>query len=131
MEQIFVKMLERVVHDLDLLERKGYAGYKVLSNGREFGKLELAKAKAAPKKKRNLNYELGALRSHYKPYVEHLAPDQVVSIPYKQFEPEHLRGSVCAWCSTTWGKNSYTSTLNPTTKSVEIYRFATGQRELF
>lgn len=131
MEQIFVKMLERVVHDLDLLERKGYAGYKVISNGCEFGKLELAKAALAKKKKRNLNYAPGALRNHYKPYVETLAPDQVVSIPYKDFEPEHLRGSVCAWCSTTWGKNSYASTINTATKSVEIYRFATGQRELF
>lgn len=123
MEQVFKKMLDKAVHDLEILARKGHIKFKVLAGEAEYGTLEVIKAKKFKKKKVS-HYPLGELRDYVLPFISKLEPDNVVSIPVSKYAPEHVRGNVCAWCSTKWGKGSYSSTYNKEAKSIEIYRHA-------
>lgn len=125
MEQVFAKMLEKAVRDLELLERKGHIQFKVLAGDKSYGALEVkAKGKTFKKKKSPSVYPLGELRDYVLPFIGGLKADEIVSIPVSKYAPEHVRGNVCAWCSTKWGKGTYSSTYNKETKCVEIYRHA-------
>jgi hypothetical protein len=129
MEQIFQKMLEKAVKDLNTLQSHKLLSFKVVTaEGGEYGDLVTKKAKKFKAKTSRTRgpakYPAGELRNYIMPFVESLKPDQIVSIPTGTFLPEVVRGNVCAWCSKVWGKGTYSSTYNKTTKAVEIYRHA-------
>lgn len=127
MELIFYKMLERAVKDLETLRRKGLVNYKVLtSDGEEFGDIELMEVDVEedkPRKRASL-YPHGEIRRYILGYVEALDLDEIMSIPIKDYPEEHIRGNLCAWATTVWGKGSYTSTINREKHTVDIYRHA-------
>lgn len=129
MEQIFQKMLDKAVKDLNTLQARKLITFKVVtSEGAEFGELATKKVKKAkPKGTRTrgpARYPDGELREYLIPFVKSLKQDEIVSIPVLNYPHEVVRGNVCAWCSKTWGKGTYTSTFNKTAKTVEIYRHA-------
>lgn len=126
MEQVFQKMMEKAVKDLDVLERKGHLKFKVFTtDGKEYGTLPATAPKAKKERKRSPNmYPLGEIRSHILPYLKDLTPDSIVSIPIDKYPAENVRGNVCSWCSIHWGKGTYSSTYNKEAKTVEIYRHA-------
>ncbi len=122
MEHIFQKMLDSAVRNLTTLQKKGYVKFKVIADDDEYGDLEVVKEK---KRTRSASlYPVGAVRDYALPYVAELEHDQIVSIPFGKFDPESLRGNVCSWCSVHWGKGTYTSTVNHSAQTVEIYRHA-------
>ena len=124
MELIFQKMLERAVKDLETLRRKDLINYKVLTtDGEEHGDIELVEQEEKPRKRASL-YPHGEIRKYILPYVEALDLDEIISIPLKEYPQEHVRGNLCAWATTVWGKGSYTSTINHDKNTVDIYRHA-------
>lgn len=53
-------------------------------------------------------YKYGELAKHYKNIINlDVAPGVVQELPYGPFDPRVLCGSVSAWLSTHWGKESY------------------------
>lgn len=122
MEQIFKKMLDQSIKNLELLHNKGFLDYKISAvTGQQWGNLniaELSRKRAAP------SFPRGTVRGHIMPYIESLTPDNIVSIPLDKFKIEHLRGNICSWCTTHWGKGTYTTTYNREANCIEIYRHA-------
>jgi hypothetical protein len=123
MELIFQKMFDRAVKDLETLRRKELISYKVLMVGsaEEYGDIELMEVEDKPRKRAS-RYPHGEMRKYILSYVEALDLDGIVSIPLKDYPEEHVRGNLCAWATTVWGKGSYTSTINREKQTVDIYR---------
>lgn len=125
MELVFQKMMEKAVKDLDTLERKGHLQFKVFTtDGKEYGTLK-ANSPATKVRTRSPNmFPMGEIRSYILPYLKDLTPDNIVSVPVGKYPAENVRGNICAWCTTHWGKGTYSSTYNKEKKTVEIYRHA-------
>ena len=126
MEQVFQKMMEKAVKDLDVLERRGHLKFKVFTtDGKEYGTLKATAPSVKPPRTRSANmFPIGEIRSYIMPYLKDLTPDGVVSIPIGKYPAENLRGNVCSWCTVNWGKGTYSSTYNKEKQTVEIYRHA-------
>ena len=124
MEQVFSKMLQRALKDLEILEGRKLIQFKIFSvDGGEYGDLPVVEDE--PKKKKSPSkYPHGEIRQYTLPFVVDLQPDDIVSIPLKHYEAETIRGNVCSWCTDTWGKQTYSSTVNHDKQTVEIYRHA-------
>jgi hypothetical protein len=127
MEQVFRKMMAKAIHDLEILERKGYIQFKVFTKegDEEYGNLKAV----APKKQKTRTraasqYPIGEVRTHILQYVENLQPDNIASIPVGKYNPENVRGNVCSWCTVKWGKGTYSSTYNKANQTIEVYRHA-------
>ena len=120
MEQLFKKQLEVAVKTLTALQRRGHVSFKVFVGDEEYGDLEVVR-KAKRTRSTSL-HPFGAVRDYVVPFLDALKPDEIVSIPFNQFDPESLRGNACAWATTKWGKGSYSTTVNRELQTVEIYR---------
>lgn len=127
MEQIFANMLKKAIIDLKTLQAKGFVQFKIQSEMGEFGDLKLE----PPKKKKIIrnpsNVPYGAIRQYALPFIQNMQPGDIVSIPINEYIAENLRGNVCSWCTTAWGKKTYTSSYNKTTKAIEVYRHPESQ----
>jgi hypothetical protein len=124
MELIFQKMLERAIKDLEALQRRELVNFKIFTDdGEEFGDMEMVDVEEKQAKAPPL-YPRGEIRHYILQYVESLGFDEIVSIPLLHYPSEHVRGNFCAWATTVWGKNSYTSTINGTKNTVDVYRHA-------
>jgi hypothetical protein len=124
MEQVFNKMLQRAVRDLELLEGRKLIQFKIFSvDGGEYGDLPVVEEETK-KKKAASKYPHGEVRQYTLPFIESLMPDGIVSIPFNKYDAESIRGNVCSWCTTVWGKQSYSTTVNRDKQTVEIYRHA-------
>lgn len=121
MEQVFRKMMQKAVHDLQVLERKGHIQFKVQTKeGEEFGTL-----KTAPEKSRTRSaseFPIGEVRNYILQFLDKVQPDGIAIIPVGKYNPENVRGNACSWCTVHWGKGTYSSTYNKENKTVEIYR---------
>lgn len=126
MEQIFVNMLKKSVQDLKALQARGFVQFKVISELGEFGDLKIE-----PKKKKKVrnpsNVPYGAIRQYALPYIQNMQSGDIVSIPIGEYIAENLRGNICSWCTTAWGKKTYTSSYNKQTNSIEVYRHPVGE----
>ncbi len=122
MEQVLKKLLDQSVKHLLALESRGHVTFKVITTeGKEFGSLEVKPTEKKKKKKLSLPY--GEIRQYLLPILKDVQPDQVISIPLGRYKAESVRGNACSWCTTVWGKGTYSSTVNKVDKAVEIYRF--------
>jgi hypothetical protein len=121
MEAIFEKMLKVTLSNLRQLEGKGYIKYKVIHGEDEHGSLEVITRKI--KRSSRLGLPFGTLRSHVVPYINGMEPGDLVEIPCANFPEENVRSNACAWATTTWGRGTYTSTVNRKTGCVELYRY--------
>lgn len=120
MEHIFQKKLEDAIKSLHMLQKRGFVKFKVIVGDEEHGDLEVVQEK---KRTRAASaFPIGTVRDYVMPFIKDLQPDEIVSIPFGKFDPESLRGNACSWCSVTWGKGTYTSTVNQEQQTVEIYR---------
>lgn len=123
MEQVLRKLLDQSVKNLIALEGRGHITFKVITTeGEEFGNLEV-KPVEKKKKKRKSSLPHGEIRQYLLPILKDVQPDQVVTIPLRSYKAESIRGNACSWCTTVWGKGTYSSTVPKGKNSVEIYRF--------
>jgi len=123
MEQVLRKLLDQSVKHLQALEGRGLIEFKVFTiDGEEFGKMKATKPKKKAKK-RPSPYPHGELTNYVTPFMTDVKPDQVVTIPVSKYDPERIRSIACSWASSTWGKNTYSSTVPKGSNNVEIYRF--------
>lgn len=123
MEQVLNKILKQSVKHLAALEGRGHIRFKVITAaGLEYGSLEIRPVEKKKKKKPS-PYPHGEIRQYLLPMLKDIKPDQVVNIPVGKYDPESIRGNACSWCTTAWGKGTYSSTVPKHKSSVEIYRF--------
>lgn len=123
MEQVLKKILNQSIKHLTALESRGHIQFKIITAaGLEYGKLEIRPVEKKRKKKAAA-YPYGEIRQYLLPILKDIKPDQVVNIPVGKYSPESIRGNACSWCSTAWGKGTYSSTIPKDKSSVEIYRF--------
>lgn len=67
----------------------------------------------------------GSVAAHYRPYLEKCANvGDIAEIPVGEFNADHLRAAVCAYCTHFWGKGTYTSVLNKVKNQIEVLRTA-------
>ena len=105
-----------------MLEGRKLVQFKIFSvDGGEYGALPVVEDK--PRKAAS-KYPHGEIRQYVLPFVENLMPDGVVSIPFKKYDAESIRGNACSWCTTVWGKQTYSTTVNKDKQTVEVYRHA-------
>ena len=65
----------------------------------------------------------GSLVEYYRPILDQCKNvGDVALIPFGGYQPEYLRGAICAHCTVQWGKGSYTSVMNRDEKRVEVLR---------
>jgi len=123
MEVIFQKMLNAALSNLKQLHTKGLVDYKVICGNDQYGALEIAKTKLRKRKHDPLGIGHGVMREYVMPFIKDLQPGDITSIPMGKYPAESVRGNACSWCSTMWGKGTYTSSINHKNKAIEIYRF--------
>lgn len=124
MEQLFRKKLDDAIKTLENLQRRDLVCFKIfVGEDEEYGDLEVVREEKKRKKSPSV-YPHGAVRDYVLPFIEPLKFDEIVSIPFAEFDAESLRGNVCAWATTKWGKGSYSTTVNREAQTVEIYRHA-------
>lgn len=131
-------IIKRVTKNAESLLRSLKADYyiklptgAVIRHG--FENLEMAekpKAGAAAKpakvkKERQASHgqKWGALTAHFVPILRQCKKaGDIAEIPFGEFDSYRLRGSVAAWCSHEWGKETYTTTINKVRSRVEVMR---------
>lgn len=97
------------------------AQFKIITqDGSEFGTLEVKEIKE--RKRKPNKYPYGTLKAYFIGYVDGLQPKDAIAIPFGRFEPEELRGPICAWCCTHWGKGSINTVINKELRQIEILR---------
>ncbi len=106
----------------EMLAKWGVAHKIVLPDGTEFGELEIAVSK--PRKRAAPTLPLGTITSYFLPFIQDLKAGDVVAVPFGQFTPESLRGSIGAWAIYHWGKGVVTTYANRETQCVEVLRVA-------
>jgi len=106
-----------------LMTLTDHVRFAVEFNGRVIGNSELVTAKAVRggKGKRNLRYPMGTLSAYLAPYLDNLATEGVVEIPWGQFDYPHLSSSVTAACSKRFGKGMATTTTNKINNTIEVW----------
>lgn len=123
MEQVLKKLLNQSIKHLTALEGRGHIEFKIVTAaGLEYGSLKLRPVEKKKKKKAS-QHPHGEIRQYLLPILKDVKPDQVVNIPVGNYHPESIRGNACSWCTTVWGKGTYSSTIPKDKSSVEIYRF--------
>jgi hypothetical protein len=96
------------------------AQYKIIiEDGTEFGELEVSAKK--PKKERL--YPYGALTAHFAPYIKDLPIGGKAQIPVGDFDLKSIRTALTGYCSKEWGNETYLSSINRETNTVDIIRF--------
>jgi hypothetical protein len=125
MEQVLRKLLDQSVKHLLALEGRGLVEFKVFTiDGEEFGKMKAVKPKVKKeKKKRPSLYPHGELTNYVTPILADVKPDQVICIPVGKYDAERVRSTACSVASATWGRATYSSTVQKNKNTIEIYRF--------
>lgn len=122
MEQIYKKMIHRAIADLTFLQTKDLLQFKVITkDGTSAGDLNVGKVPKVRTKAPSI-YPQGEVRNYIMPYIKQLKEQELASIPFGKYEPETLRGNLCAWATTVWGKGTYTTAINKKAHTVEILR---------
>ena len=75
------------------------------------------------KKKRPSLYPHGELTNYVTPILADVKPDQVICIPVGKYDAERVRSTACSVASATWGRATYSSTVQKNKNTIEIYRF--------
>ena len=114
---IVTKTISRAI---EMLTASG-AQFKVISpDGTEFGELEVVQH---ADKKKVFKYKHGTLRDIYLPSLLCLNAGEVAQIKVPEdIGLEDVRGAACAWMSTNWGKETYTSGVDKMFHTVEVLR---------
>lgn len=86
-----------------------------------------------PERKRRANRTgkpFGATVAYYKPFLEDAKKaGDIAVIPFSDFNPEYLRGAICAHCTQFWGKGTYTSVMNRAKGQVEVMRLRDASQD--
>jgi len=123
MEQVLRKLLDNSVKHLQALEGRKHITFKIITaEGEEFGNLEVKPVKKK-KKKSASPYPHGELTNYVTPFLSDVKPDQVVCIPVAKYDAERVRSTACSVGTVTWGKGTYSSTVQKNKNTIEIYRF--------
>ena len=123
MEKVLKKVLNNSIKQLIALEERAHIRFKVITaDGLEYGNLKL-KVVEQKKKKRASHYPHGEIRHYVLPFIKDIQPDQIARIPVDKYDFESIRGNTCSWCTTVWGKGTYSSAVDKEKRIVEIYRF--------
>jgi|DEB0MinimDraft_10_1074344.scaffolds.fasta_scaffold34303_4 hypothetical protein len=64
----------------------------------------------------------GAIRDHYWPLLQDLAPGNATEIPAGQFSIDDIQSGVAAKASTTWGPGSFVTSRNKEKNVLEVLR---------
>lgn len=116
-----MKDLQRkeLAHVLKFIEALGCT-YKVITDdGQEFGTLTVATPKSRTRRPSKFAY--GEVAAWYKQHVNLFAvPGVVQEIPLGKFGAEDIRGGMCAWLTSKWGKGTYVTAVTKT--HVEVMR---------
>lgn len=73
----------------------------------------------------------GSLVAYYKPFLDGAKKaGDIVEIPFSDFNPDYLRGAICAHCTQFWGKGTYTSVMNKPKGQVEVMRLRDAAQDV-
>lgn len=116
MKEIQLKELMRMIK---FIEGTG-CQYKIITpDGQEFGGLN---TKPQPKRA-PLERPYGELISFYKPQINLDAPvGSVQEVSFGEYVPTKIQSGICSYLSREWGKDTYTTFINPKTSLIEILR---------
>jgi hypothetical protein len=64
----------------------------------------------------------GAIRDHYWPLLQDLAPGNATEIPAGQFSIDDIQSGVAAKAATTWGPGSFVTSRNKEKNVLEVLR---------
>jgi len=109
---------DRAINTLTGLKAK----YKIiLPDGTEYGDLQVLPPAKLRTRAASL-HPVGSLTKHFIPYLKDMPPGGAAKVPFAEFKPENLRGSMAAWCNKHWGTGASITTIDHTGKFVEIVR---------
>lgn len=103
--------------------------YKMfLSDGRQFGELDIKPAEEVEaKSRRKRKFPAHTFSKLYNPMLKNMKVGDVVEFPVAPIAGATLtdtQGYVTAWCSLNWGKGSYVSHADKSKNHVELMRVA-------
>ncbi len=87
------------------------------------GDLKLEEPKLG-RRKRNPDIPHGALTAHYMPYLQDMKPGDMVEVPYGNFPPAILAGSISSRVCQLWGRKTTMTAQNAEKNVVEVLRYA-------
>jgi len=118
MKEIQLKELHRMIK---FIEGVGCQFKIITPDGQEFGDLEVKPS--GHKTRRPLEHPYGELIGFYRPQIKLDAPvGSVQEVSCGEYVPTKIQSGICSYLSREWGKDTYTTFINPKTNLIEILR---------
>ena len=125
--QTYQTLLERVTNTLQLLHQKLGFDFLIISRTHNICVGTIEPPKSATKRTRVMsNFPRGMLTSYIAPLMDHLQPDELVTIDAKEFGLKTMQSGVSSRAAMIWGAGTYTCLQSKDKKSVELWRLPVG-----
>lgn len=116
--QLLKREIARAVSVLTTAEQYGYSFVVHTPEGVSHGKL----VATLPKSDRHNVHPRGALKAIYQPQLSTLQVGELAVFKTVPYPAEAVRAAAGAYCTSLWGKGSYTSFVDNKTHEVQIMR---------
>ena len=124
--QTYQTMLERAINTLKMMKDKADIDFVVYSETYNIKVGTIKLDKVGKKKRIHSKLPRGTMTAFLSPLMDHLAYDQLVTIPVGTFDLSSLQSSVSSRASILWGAGTYTALRTKDKKSIELWRLPQG-----
>ena len=127
--QTYQTMLERAINTLKMMKDKADIDFVVYSEtyNIKVGTIKLDKLNNLGKRKRiHSKLPRGTMTAFLSPLMDHLAYDELVTIPVSTFDVASLQSSIASRASLMWGAGTYTALRTKDKKAIELWRLPEG-----
>lgn len=124
--QTYQTMLERAINTLKMMKDKADIDFVVYSETYNIKVGTIKLDKVGKKKRIHSKLPRGTMTAFLSPLMDHLAYDQLVTIPVGTFDLSSLQSSVSSRASILWGAGTYTALRTKDRKSIELWRLPQG-----
>ena len=124
--QTYQTMLERAINTLKMMKDKADIDFVVYSETYNIKVGTIKLDKVGKKKRIHSKLPRGTMTAFLSPLMDHLAYDQLVTIPVGTFDLGSLQSSVSSRASILWGAGTYTALRTKDKKAIELWRLPQG-----
>lgn len=124
--QTYQTMLERAINTLKMMKEKADIDFVVYSEAHNIKVGTIKLDKVGKRTRIASKLPRGTMTNYVAPFIDNLAPDELVTIPIGSFELGALQSSIASRATILWGKGSYTALRTKDRKSVELWRLPEG-----
>lgn len=124
--QTYQTLLDRAIATLKMMKDKADIDFVVYSEKYNIKVGTIKLEKLGKRTRVHSKLPRGTMTSYLAPFIDNLAPDELVTIPIGSFDVGALQSSAASRATILWGKGSYTALRTKDRKAVELWRLPEG-----